>query len=59
MSPQILHVNFRLNVPCAEYEEIAHLLIHGTLPNRDELDAYKYKLKSLRGLPASLLLLPE
>ncbi len=38
----------------AEYEEIAHLLIHGTLPNRDELEAYKYKLKSLRGLPASL-----
>jgi 2-methylcitrate synthase len=38
----------------AEYEEIAHLLIHGGLPSRDELEAYKYKLKSLRGLPASL-----
>ena len=23
MSQQILHINFRLNVPCAEYEEIA------------------------------------
>jgi 2-methylcitrate synthase len=38
----------------AEYEEIAYLLIHGELPNRDELAAYKSKLKSLRGLPASL-----
>ncbi|MDP2760678.1 MAG: 2-methylcitrate synthase [Sideroxyarcus sp.] len=35
----------------AEFEEIAHLLIHGTLPNAAELKAYKAKLKSLRGLP--------
>src|SRR5512138_1255119 len=35
-----------------EFEEIAHLLIHGRLPNRAELAAYKAKLKSLRGLPA-------
>ena len=35
----------------AEFEEIAHLLIHGTLPNRSQLIAYKAKLKSLRGLP--------
>jgi len=35
----------------AEFEEIAHLLIHGTLPNRTQLQAYKTKLKSLRGLP--------
>jgi 2-methylcitrate synthase len=35
-----------------EFEEIAHLLIHGRLPNRAELEAYKAKLKSLRGLPA-------
>ncbi|EQD78202.1 Citrate synthase-like protein, partial [mine drainage metagenome] len=35
-----------------EYEEIAHLLIHGTLPNRTELTAYKAKLRSLRALPA-------
>jgi 2-methylcitrate synthase len=34
-----------------EFEEIAHLLIHDTLPNRAELTAYKAKLKSLRGLP--------
>jgi 2-methylcitrate synthase len=35
----------------AEFEEIAHLLIHGTLPNAAQLKAYKAKLKSLRGLP--------
>jgi 2-methylcitrate synthase len=35
-----------------EFEEIAHLLIHGKLPNRAELGAYKAKLKSLRGIPA-------
>jgi len=34
-----------------EFEEIAHLLIHGRLPNRAELTAYKAKLKDLRGLP--------
>ena len=37
-----------------EFEEIAHLLIHGKLPNQAELAAYKSKLKSLRGLPAPL-----
>ncbi len=35
----------------AEFEEIAHLLIHSTLPNTTQLKAYKAKLKSLRGLP--------
>jgi 2-methylcitrate synthase len=35
-----------------EFEEIAHLLIHGKLPTRSELAAYKAKLKTLRGLPA-------
>lgn len=35
----------------AEFEEIAHLLIHGTLPNATELAAYKAKLRGLRGLP--------
>ncbi|MGH8225772.1 MAG: citrate/2-methylcitrate synthase, partial [Gammaproteobacteria bacterium] len=35
-----------------EFEEVAHLLIHGKLPNRAELKAYKTKLKGLRGLPA-------
>jgi 2-methylcitrate synthase len=37
----------------AEFEEIAHLLVHGSLPNAAELAAYKAKLKSLRGLPAA------
>lgn len=37
-----------------EFEEIAHLLIHGKLPNKNELAAYKQKLRSLRGLPAQL-----
>ena len=35
----------------AEFEEIAHLLIHGTLPNATQLKAYKAKLRLLRGLP--------
>ena len=35
----------------AEFEEIAYLLIHGQLPNQAELDAYRVKLQSLRGLP--------
>ncbi len=35
-----------------EFEEIAHLLVHGKLPNRAELAAYRMKLKSLRGLPS-------
>jgi citrate synthase len=34
-----------------EFEEIAHLLVHGKLPNLAELAAYKAKLKALRGLP--------
>jgi 2-methylcitrate synthase len=37
-----------------EFAEIAHLLIHGHLPTRGELDDYKAKLKSMRGLPAAL-----
>ncbi len=36
------------------FEEIAHLLIHGKLPTRAELKAYKARLKSMRGLPASV-----
>ena len=38
----------------AEFEEIAHLLVHGKLPNKAELKAYKEKLRALRGLPADL-----
>src|SRR6202048_485430 len=37
-----------------EFEEIAYLLVHGKLPTRPELDGYKAKLKSLRGLPAAV-----
>jgi 2-methylcitrate synthase len=37
-----------------EFEEVAYLLIHGKLPNKAELAGYKGKLKSLRGLPASV-----
>ncbi len=37
-----------------EFEEIAHLLVHGKLPTTAELAAYKTKLKSLRGIPTSL-----
>ena len=37
-----------------EFEEIAHLLVHGTLPTAAELSAYKAKLRSLRGLPAAV-----
>jgi 2-methylcitrate synthase len=37
-----------------EFEEIAHLLVHGTLPNAAELRAYKTKLAALRGLPAAI-----
>ncbi|MEG0001635.1 MAG: 2-methylcitrate synthase [Comamonas sp.] len=36
------------------FEEIAHLLVHGKLPTRAELKAYKARLKSMRGLPASV-----
>jgi len=34
-----------------EFEEVAYLLIHGTLPTQSQLNAYKTKLKGLRGLP--------
>ena len=37
-----------------EFEEIAHLLVHGKLPTRAELAGYKAKLKALRGIPASV-----
>ncbi len=37
-----------------EFEEIAHLLVHGKLPNLAELRAYKTRLRALRGLPASV-----
>lgn len=39
----------------AEFEEVAYLLIHGSLPNQTELGAYKAQLKSLRALPEPVL----
>jgi len=43
----------------AEFEEIAHLLIHGHLPNKSELATYKAKLKSMLDLPQPLKLAME
>jgi 2-methylcitrate synthase len=37
-----------------EFEEIAHLLVHGKLPSVAELASYKTKLKALRGVPAAV-----
>ena len=46
----------------AEFEEIAHLIVHERLPTAAELAAYKTKLKGLRPLPdpvrAALELIP-
>ncbi|MCE5232489.1 MAG: 2-methylcitrate synthase [Mizugakiibacter sp.] len=36
----------------ASFEEVAHLLVYGVLPTWSELNAYRAKLKRLRGLPA-------
>ncbi len=38
-----------------EFEEVAHLLVHGKLPGAGELAAYKQKLKSLRALPPAVI----
>ena len=38
-----------------EFEEIAYLLVHGSLPTLSELKNYKAKLKALRGLPLAVL----
>ena len=38
-----------------EFEEIAHLLVHGTLPRMAELAAYKSKLQSMRRIPATVM----
>jgi 2-methylcitrate synthase len=42
-----------------EFEEIAHLLVHGKLPNGAELAAYHTRLKALRGLPAAVRIVLE
>lgn len=38
----------------ATFEEVAHLLVHETLPNVYELERYKQKIDSMRGLPAPI-----
>lgn len=40
--------------PACQFEETAYLLIHGKLPTKTELAAYKVKLNRLRGLPLLL-----
>lgn len=37
-----------------EFEEIAYLIVHGKLPNIEELTAYKRKLKSYRDIPVAV-----
>ena len=37
-----------------EFEEVAYLLLYEKLPNREELEAYKRRLRVMRGLPQPL-----
>jgi 2-methylcitrate synthase len=37
-----------------EFEEVAYLIIHEKLPNAEELECYKSKLRSLRNLPQAV-----
>ncbi|MGK2914040.1 MAG: bifunctional 2-methylcitrate synthase/citrate synthase [Porticoccaceae bacterium] len=37
-----------------QFEEVAYLILKGDLPTQAQLDAYKAKLKGLRGLPQAL-----
>jgi 2-methylcitrate synthase len=36
------------------FEEVAYMIFHGELPNQGQLDEYRAKLKTLRGLPDAL-----
>ena len=38
----------------ASFEEVAYLIFHGELPNADELETYRAKLKMLRRLPSGV-----
>jgi 2-methylcitrate synthase len=38
----------------ASFEEVAHLLVHGKLPDRRELESYRQRLIAMRGLPDKL-----
>ncbi|HHX36086.1 MAG TPA: 2-methylcitrate synthase [Gammaproteobacteria bacterium] len=39
---------------CKYFEEVAHLLLYGKLPNQSELDAYLKRLHGMRDLPQTL-----
>ena len=39
----------------ASFEEVAFLLLHGTLPNREQLDEFKNRLIGYRSLPPALM----
>jgi citrate synthase len=41
--------------PNATFEEIVHLLLYGTLPNRHQLEALKRELEASRSLPEPLI----
>ncbi|HZM04135.1 MAG TPA: 2-methylcitrate synthase [Candidatus Saccharimonadales bacterium] len=43
----------------SSFEEVAWLLIYGALPTRAELEQFKIRLRSLRGLPAPLKIVLE
>ena len=38
----------------AEFEEVAYMLLYGELPTQEQLDDYKARLTSMRGLPDDL-----
>src|SRR6185312_14203207 len=38
----------------SQFEEIAHLLVHGRLPNKVELEKYKARLRAMRGIPVAV-----
>jgi 2-methylcitrate synthase len=38
-----------------QFEEVAYLILKGHLPNQQQLNDYKAKLKNLRGLPSALI----
>ena len=38
----------------ASFEEVAHLILYGALPNKAQLDAYQSRLRKLRALPKSV-----
>jgi 2-methylcitrate synthase len=40
---------------CCDFEEVAHLLIHGELPTASALAAYRQRLRQLRALPPVVL----